>query len=72
MRRPWAPDAALLRQHMVDPRAAGRPWTREDGDDILSVRNWTWPAATGTGGGPRAPLPDTGADFTPEIETAKR
>jgi len=58
--------AALLRQQMVDARAAGRPWPRVYRDDILSVRNWTWPAATGSGGGRRAPLPDTGADLTPE------
>ena len=40
--------AALLRQQMVDARAAASRWTREHGDDIPSVRDWTWPDATGT------------------------
>jgi xylulose-5-phosphate/fructose-6-phosphate phosphoketolase len=64
--------AALLRQQMVDARAAAKRWTREYGDDIPAVRDWTWPTATGTGDGPRAPLSDTSADFTPEIESPKR
>ena len=34
--------AALLRQQMVDDRAAARRYTREHGDDIPSVRDWTW------------------------------
>src|SRR5664279_987416 len=41
--------AALLRQEMVDARAEAKRWTRDHGDDIPSVRDWTWPEATGTG-----------------------
>jgi len=58
--------AALLRQQMVDARAEAKRWTREYGDDIPSVRDWTWAAATGTGTGPAAgALSDTSADFSP-------
>jgi xylulose-5-phosphate/fructose-6-phosphate phosphoketolase len=63
--------AALLRQEMVDARAAAKRWTREYGDDIPSVRDWTWPDAIGTSDGPVVPLSDTSADFTPEAESAK-
>jgi xylulose-5-phosphate/fructose-6-phosphate phosphoketolase len=63
--------AALLRQEMVDARAQARRHTRQYGDDIPSVRDWTWAAATGTGTGPAAPLSDTSADFSPEVESAK-
>ncbi len=63
--------AALLRQEMVDARAAARRYTRQYGDDIPSVRDWTWGGATGTGEGPTAPLSDTSADFSPEVESAK-
>ncbi len=63
--------AALLRQEMVDARAQARRYTREYGDDIPSVRDWTWAEATGTGHGPAAPLSDTSADFSPEVESAK-
>ena len=58
--------AALLRQQMVDARAEAKRWTRQYGDDIPSVRDWTWAAATGTGTGPAAgALSDTSADFSP-------
>ncbi len=63
--------AALLRQEMVDARAQARRYTRQYGDDIPSVRDWTWASATGTGDGPAAPLSDTSADFSPEVEAAK-
>jgi xylulose-5-phosphate/fructose-6-phosphate phosphoketolase len=63
--------AALLRQEMVDARAAARRYTRQYGDDIPSVRDWTWAGATGSGEGPTAPLSDTSADFSPEVESAK-
>ena len=35
--------AAGLRQEMVDARLAARTWTREHGEDIPAVANWTWP-----------------------------
>ncbi len=63
--------AALLRQEMVDARAAARRYTRQYGDDIPSVRDWTWGGSTGSGEGPTAPLSDTSADFSPEVESAK-
>ncbi len=34
--------AALLRQQMVDARAEARRYTRENGDDMPSVRDWAW------------------------------
>jgi xylulose-5-phosphate/fructose-6-phosphate phosphoketolase len=34
---------AELRQEMVDARLAARAWTREHGDDLPEVRDWTWP-----------------------------
>ena len=50
--------AALLRQRMVDARAAARAWTRAYGEDIPEVRDWAWDeTAAATIGG------DTGADF---------
>ena len=36
--------AAHLRQHMVDERLLHRTYTREVGDDMPDVRDWTWPA----------------------------
>jgi xylulose-5-phosphate/fructose-6-phosphate phosphoketolase len=38
--------AALLRQQMVDARAEARRYTREHGDDIPAVRDWTWSSAS--------------------------
>jgi xylulose-5-phosphate/fructose-6-phosphate phosphoketolase len=35
--------AALLRQRMVDARLAARGYTREYGEDVPAVRDWTWP-----------------------------
>jgi xylulose-5-phosphate/fructose-6-phosphate phosphoketolase len=39
-----APRAARLRQQMTDLRVRARAWTREYGDDLPEVRNWTWSA----------------------------
>ncbi len=39
--------AAWLRQLMVDTRARHHAWTREHGEDLPEVRDWTWqPAAS--------------------------
>jgi xylulose-5-phosphate/fructose-6-phosphate phosphoketolase len=35
--------AAHLRQHMTEQRLAARAYTREHGDDLPEVRDWTWP-----------------------------
>jgi xylulose-5-phosphate/fructose-6-phosphate phosphoketolase len=35
--------AAALRQDMVDARVRAREWTREHGEDIPEVADWTWP-----------------------------
>jgi xylulose-5-phosphate/fructose-6-phosphate phosphoketolase len=37
--------AAGLRQQMTDARLRARAHTREAGDDLPEVRNWTWPSA---------------------------
>ena len=37
--------AAGLRQEMVDARLRARAYTREVGDDLPEVRDWTWPGA---------------------------
>jgi xylulose-5-phosphate/fructose-6-phosphate phosphoketolase len=63
--------AALLRQQMVDARANARRYTRMYGDDMPSVRDWTWSGATGSGDGRQAPLSDTSADYVPEVESPK-
>jgi xylulose-5-phosphate/fructose-6-phosphate phosphoketolase len=36
---------APLRQHMSDLRLRARAHTRETGDDLREVRDWTWPGA---------------------------
>ena len=38
--------AAGVRQLMEDQRRRARTWTREHGEDIPEVRDWTWPGAT--------------------------
>ncbi len=38
------PRAAALRQSMVDTRLRARTWTREHGEDLPEVAQWTWPA----------------------------
>ncbi len=35
--------AAAVRQEMVDQRARARTWTREHGEDLAEVTDWTWP-----------------------------
>ena len=35
--------AAWLRQQMVDSRTRHWEWTREHGEDLPEVRDWTWP-----------------------------
>ncbi|MGZ4274313.1 MAG: phosphoketolase family protein [Solirubrobacteraceae bacterium] len=37
--------AAGLRQEMADARLRARAYTREVGDDLPEVRDWTWPGA---------------------------
>ena len=37
-----APQAARLRQQMTDSRARAKAWTREYGEDMPEVQNWTW------------------------------
>jgi xylulose-5-phosphate/fructose-6-phosphate phosphoketolase len=39
-----APQAARLRQQMTDSRARAKAWTREYGEDMPEVQNWTWSA----------------------------
>src|SRR3954452_10203096 len=38
--------AAALRQEMVDARLRHRAYTREVGDDMRDVRDWTWPGGS--------------------------
>jgi xylulose-5-phosphate/fructose-6-phosphate phosphoketolase len=45
--------AAELRQEMVDERLRHRAYTREVGDDMGDVRDWTWPAPAARGERPR-------------------
>ncbi|MEO5679610.1 MAG: phosphoketolase family protein, partial [Acidimicrobiales bacterium] len=35
--------AGPVRQEMVDERARARAWTREHGEDLAEVTDWTWP-----------------------------
>ena len=51
--------SAQLRQRMVDARALARQWTRDHGDDLPSVKDWTW---SGAGAAPETA--DTAADFS--------
>src|SRR5262249_15785779 len=37
------PRAASLRQRMADARLRARAWTREHGEDLPEVAEWTWP-----------------------------
>jgi xylulose-5-phosphate/fructose-6-phosphate phosphoketolase len=39
------PRAARIRQEMVDQRMTARAWTREHGEDLPEVQDWTWAAA---------------------------
>ncbi|MDX6202036.1 MAG: xylulose-5-phosphate/fructose-6-phosphate phosphoketolase, partial [Frankiales bacterium] len=38
-----APRAAGLRQRMTDMQIRARSWTREHGEDLPEVADWTWP-----------------------------
>jgi xylulose-5-phosphate/fructose-6-phosphate phosphoketolase len=40
--------AAGLHQKVTDARLRARAWTREYGEDIPEVANWTWPYASGS------------------------
>jgi xylulose-5-phosphate/fructose-6-phosphate phosphoketolase len=44
--------AAHLRQRMADERLRHRAYTREVGDDMPDVRDWTWPGADGSAAPP--------------------
>ena len=35
--------AGGLRQEMVDRRSRARAWTRDQGEDLPEVADWTWP-----------------------------
>ncbi len=48
---------APLRQEMVDARLRARAYTREFGDDLPEVRDWTWPGAEPTPTGRADPRP---------------
>jgi xylulose-5-phosphate/fructose-6-phosphate phosphoketolase len=39
------PKAAHVRQLMVDSRIRARAYTRQEGEDIPEVRDWSWPGA---------------------------
>jgi xylulose-5-phosphate/fructose-6-phosphate phosphoketolase len=34
--------AGHVRQRMTDERLRARAWTREHGEDLPAVRDWTW------------------------------
>ena len=36
--------AATLRQAMVDQRSRARAWTRDHGEDLPEIADWTWPS----------------------------
>jgi xylulose-5-phosphate/fructose-6-phosphate phosphoketolase len=63
------PAAAAVRQKMVDTRRRARQWTRDNGDDLPEVKEWSWAASVAPGEG-RSPsvdvgisVNDTSADF---------
>ncbi len=49
--------AAHLRQRLADERLRHRAYTREVGDDMPDIRDWTWPAADGTPAQPPRGVP---------------
>jgi len=54
---------AHLRQDMVDERLRARAYTREVGDDLPKVKDWTWPGSTGAAAVSANGAPDTSADM---------
>ncbi len=42
------PRAATVRQAMTDARLQARNWTRQHGEDLPEIANWTWPETTST------------------------
>ncbi len=60
------PRAARVRQLMQDTRLRARAWTREHGEDLPEVREWSWSASVRPGHGgspsttarPRTPVDD--------------
>ena len=58
--------AALLRQQMGDTRRRAREWTREHGDDLPEVREWSWSELSSPRHGhspSTTAAPGTSADF---------
>lgn len=55
--------AASLRQRMMDARMRAKRWTREHGEDIPEVQNWSWAAAVGQAETVAGVGTDTSADF---------
>ncbi len=49
--------AAALRQEMTDARLRARAYTREYGDDLPEVRDWTWPGGQPAATGLADPVP---------------
>jgi xylulose-5-phosphate/fructose-6-phosphate phosphoketolase len=37
------PRAGTLRQTMTDARFTARSWTRDHGEDLPEIVNWSWP-----------------------------
>jgi xylulose-5-phosphate/fructose-6-phosphate phosphoketolase len=54
---------AHLRQDMVDERLRARAYTREVGDDLPEVKDWTWPGSTGAAAVSANGSSDTSADM---------
>ena len=57
--------AAGLRQLMVDTRRRARAWTREHGEDLPEVRDWTWHPPPPTPAGRASPSTDRRARTPP-------
>ncbi len=49
--------AAHLRQELVDARLLHRAYTREYGDDLPEVRDWTWPGSAPAPAGSKGQVP---------------
>ncbi|MDH2413301.1 phosphoketolase family protein [Nocardioides sp. CER19] len=57
------PAAADVRQLMVDTRRRARQWTRDNGEDLPEVRDWTWAGRAESSLQGRSPSADTASDF---------